>query len=153
MNIEKAEVKDLEEILSLQKLAYISEAEICNDYSIPPLVQTLESLREDYENKLILKAVINGKIVGSVRAYENEGTCHIGRLFVHPEYQNKGIGTQLIKCIEEKFKASKRFELFTSKKSVKNIYLYNKLGYKNFREEQDNEIAMVYMEKSNVTSW
>ena len=152
MNIEKAEVKDLEEILSLQKLAYISEAEIYNDYSIPPLVQTLESLREEYGNKLILKAVINGKIVGSVRAYEDEGTCYIGRLFVHPEYQNKGIGTQLMKCIEEKFKESKRFELFTGKKSIKNIYLYNKLGYKIVREERDNEITMVYMEKSSVTS-
>ena len=84
MNIEKAEIKDLEEILTLQKLAYISEAEICNDYSIPPLVQTLEGLIEDYKNQLILKAVIDGKIVGSVRAYENEGT--IGRL-VCPEYQ------------------------------------------------------------------
>ncbi|EGW40932.1 hypothetical protein DOT_1036 [Desulfosporosinus sp. OT] len=34
--IEKALVSDLEEILTLQKLAYISEAEICKDYCIPP---------------------------------------------------------------------------------------------------------------------
>lgn len=149
MNIEKAELKDLAEILSLQKLAYISEAEICNDYSIPPLVQTLESSKEDYKNQLILKAVIDGKIVGSVRAYENEGTSYIGRLFVHPEYQNRGIGTQLMKSIEDEFRESQRFELFTSKKSIKNIYLYSKLGYKIFREEQVNEITMVYMEKSN----
>jgi ribosomal protein S18 acetylase RimI-like enzyme len=149
VNIEKAELKDLAEILSLQKLAYISEAEICNDYSIPPLVQTLESLKEDYKNQLILKAVIDGKIVGSVRAYENEGTAYIGRLFVHPEYQNRGIGTQLMKSIEDEFRESQRFELFTSKKSIKNIYLYSKLGYKIFREEQVNEITMVYMEKSN----
>jgi hypothetical protein len=39
MMIEKAQFEDLAEILSLQKLAYQSEAAICNDYTIPPLVQ------------------------------------------------------------------------------------------------------------------
>ena len=53
-----------------------------------------------------------------------------------------------MKSIEDEFRESQRFELFTSK-SIKNIYLYSKLGYKIFREEQDNEITMVYMEKSN----
>jgi ribosomal protein RSM22 (predicted rRNA methylase) len=35
--IERATIKDAEEILDLQKLAYKSEAEIYNDYAIPPL--------------------------------------------------------------------------------------------------------------------
>ncbi len=41
MEIERAIISDAEEILSLQKLAYRSEAEIYNDFNIPPLVQTL----------------------------------------------------------------------------------------------------------------
>ncbi len=148
MIIEKAEIGDLEEILCLQKLAYISEAEVYNDYSIAPLIQTLESIKEDYANKLILRAILNGKIIGSVRAFEKAGTCYIGRLIVHPEHQNKGIGTQLMKCIEDEFKRNQRFELFTGKKSIKNIYLYNKLGYSIFREEQENEnTTLVYMDK------
>jgi hypothetical protein len=44
--IEEATVSDAEEILALQKLAYQSEAEIYNDFGIPPLVQTLEAWRK-----------------------------------------------------------------------------------------------------------
>lgn len=36
MVIEEAKVSDAEEIFALQKIAYISEAEIYNDYNIPP---------------------------------------------------------------------------------------------------------------------
>jgi hypothetical protein len=39
MKIEKANYEDLAEILDLQKLAYQSEAQILNDYSIQPLNQ------------------------------------------------------------------------------------------------------------------
>jgi len=38
MIIERAEAADMEEILSIQKMAYISEAEIYDDYSIPPKI-------------------------------------------------------------------------------------------------------------------
>ena len=55
MMIEGAMVSDIEEILSLQKLAYRSEAEIYNDFNIPPLVQTLEGIKNDFENQIFLK--------------------------------------------------------------------------------------------------
>lgn len=42
MIIERASLEDAKEILELQKLAYVSEAEIYNDYSIPPMMQTLD---------------------------------------------------------------------------------------------------------------
>jgi hypothetical protein len=50
MIIEKALLENAEEILELQKLAYLSEAETYNDYSIPPLTQTIDQIRADFEN-------------------------------------------------------------------------------------------------------
>lgn len=148
MIIENALISDLEEILALQKLAYLSEAEICNDFSIPPLLQTIEDIKSEYAYKTFLKAVDSGKIIGSVRANLQDGTCYIGKLIVHPDYQNRGIGTALMNSIENCFKGCKRYELFTGKKSVKNIYLYNKLGYRIFKEEKISEkLTFVYLEK------
>jgi hypothetical protein len=86
MIIEKATVSDAEEILALQKLAYRSETEIYNDFNIPPMVQTLESIQKDFKNQVFLKALIDGRIIGSVRAYSKEGICYIGRLVVHPDF-------------------------------------------------------------------
>lgn len=42
--ITAASPADAAAILALQKLAYQSEARLYNDFSIPPLLQTLEEL-------------------------------------------------------------------------------------------------------------
>ena len=148
--IDKALYEDLEEILALQKLAYRSEAEICNDFSIPPLTQTLEGIRKDYQNQTILKMVVDGKIIGSVRAYEKDGVCYIGKLIVHPDQQNKGFGKCLMNGIEESFSDCRKYSLFTGKTSVRNLYLYDKLGYTIVGEEFVNDnLTFVYLEKEN----
>ncbi|MGE5614336.1 MAG: GNAT family N-acetyltransferase [Bacillota bacterium] len=147
--IEKAVIDDAEEILKLQKLAYLSEAEIYNDYGIPPLRQTIEEITGEFAVNVFLKAVSDGKIIGSVRGFEKDGTCFIGRLFVHPDYRNKGIGACLMKSIEEAFGHCSRFELFTGHKSEKNLYLYRKIGYTDFKRENVSEnLQFVYLEKA-----
>ena len=57
------------------KSSLFKEAEAYNNYQIAPLLETIDEAKEDFEKKTILKAVLNGKIVGSVRGDENEGTC------------------------------------------------------------------------------
>lgn len=146
--IKRARVEDAKAILNLQKLAYLSEAEIYNNKSIPPLTQTLEEIRAEFDNQIFLKALIDERIVGSVRAYQTEGTCHIGRLVVHPKFQNRGIGSRLMNEIEGAFEKAKRLELFTGDNSERNLYLYHKLGYREFRRKnfQDN-FVLVFLEK------
>ncbi|HEY8499972.1 MAG TPA: GNAT family N-acetyltransferase [Clostridia bacterium] len=150
MRIECAAQEDLKALLDLQKLAYQSEAELCNDYTIPPLTQTYESICEDFSNMDILKAVDeNDNIIGSVRACEKEGVCHIGRLFVHPDYQNMGIGRLLMQEIEKRFSYCIKYALFTGKHSIKNLYFYQKMGYKIVGEEQLNDkVIIVNLEKT-----
>ncbi|MFX1446026.1 MAG: GNAT family N-acetyltransferase [Promethearchaeota archaeon] len=153
IKIEKAQRNELEEILNLQKVAYQSEAEIYNDFSIPPLHQTFEEIEIEFDSKIFLIAVKDDKIVGSVRAFRDKGICFIGKLIVHPEYQNQGIGTLLIEKIENVFSYVDRFELFTGFKSEKNLYLYQKLGYKIFKSEELNEnLKLQYLEKYNSKS-
>jgi hypothetical protein len=84
MLITQATAADAEETLALQKLAYQSEAAIYQDYTIPPLTQTLAEIQAEFRRHHFLKAVTAGRIQGSVRAHMEQGTCHIGRLIVHP---------------------------------------------------------------------
>ncbi|MFX3634786.1 MAG: GNAT family N-acetyltransferase [Candidatus Pristimantibacillus sp.] len=145
--IEKATVADASEILALQKIAYISEAEIYNDYSIEPLIQTLESIEQLFKNHMILKAVTDNKIIGSVRAHVDNNISFIGKLMVHPEYRGLGIGKDLMNEIE-KMSLTTRYELFTGNKSVNNIRLYEKIGYRIFKTKEINEsLSLVFMEK------
>ncbi|WP_141432727.1 GNAT family N-acetyltransferase [Bacillus sp. 03113] len=147
-NITKATVLDASEILSLQKLAYSSEAELYGNYDIEPLKQTVEDVEKAFETHLILKYVHNRKIVGSIRAYEKDGTCYIGKVMVHPDFQNRGIGKELVKEIEGFF-ADVRYELFTGSKSIKNISFYEKLGYQGYKtgKMDSEETIFLFMEK------
>jgi ech hydrogenase subunit C len=153
MHISSASVSDAPAILALQKLAFQSEAELYNDFMLSPLTQTLKQLEADFSDKVFLKAEIEGVIVGSVRAYVRGDTCHIGRLIVNPLYQNLGIGKKLLTCIERKFAefdGVKRFEVFTGQKSKRNLYFYQRLGYKAFKSAKVSEVReRVYMEKPN----
>jgi ribosomal protein S18 acetylase RimI-like enzyme len=150
MIITLAEKEDLGKILEIQKLAFRSQAEIYSDYSIPPLIQTLEEIEQDFLFQTYLKAAINKKIIGSVRGYEDHNTCYIGRLIVHPAFQNQGYGTKLMAKIESIFKNVERYEVFTGYKDEKNLYLYQKLGYKKFKIEKVHvNLFFEYLEKVN----
>ena len=146
--LERAASDDAAEILALQKLAYQSEAAIYDDYTIPPLTQMLEEIVEDLKRQTFLKATMEGRIVGSVRAYMQEGTCFVGRLVVDPKFQNQGIGTRLLREMEAVFGQTERFELFTGHRSERNLYLYQKLGYRPYRNSKATDaLTIVYLEK------
>ncbi len=146
--ITPATTSDLPEILTLQYIAYQSEAALFGTKDIPPLRQTLDEVVKEFEEGTILKLVINSNlIIGSIRAKESDGTVYIGKLMVHPDYQKHGYGTMLLNEIE-KYYPSKRYELFTSTRSTNNIRLYQKNGYKEFaRKAVDGELEFVFMEK------
>jgi len=151
--ITKAEIDDAEEILRIQRLAYQIEAKRYNNYDIVPLKQTLEEIENQFEDHIILKVVLDGKVIGTVRAYEKDGTCYVGRLAVHPDMQNRGIGTALMQEIEKSY-CPKRYELFVGSKSDNNLHLYKKLGY-NIYERNKYEcgnIEIFYMEKIKASN-
>ena len=148
MKIIKAKYEDLQSILKLQMMAYQSEAELLNNYDIPPLKQTISEIQKEFKDGIILKAVNDGsKIIGSVRAYKKDDTVYIGKLIVHPEHQKKGIGTALLHEIEIVC-PSERYELFTSDKSKNNLRLYEKLGYRSFKEQSiTQELRFIFLDK------
>lgn len=150
VKIGKAEKGDLQEILDLQYFSYQSEAKLFNSTDIPPLKQTLNEVISEYEQGIILKATSSSnEIIGSVRSYEKNDTVYIGKLMVKPSMQGNGIGTKLLNAIEKQYKG-KRYELFTSTKSIKNIDLYTRQGYKIFKEKKiTEELTFVYLQKNN----
>jgi len=153
MKISKAELKDLKAILALQYVAYQSEAIRYDDFSIPPLTQTLDQLVCEAKGSIVLKATKGDAIVGSVRGALHGTTCKIARIIVHPDFQGRGIGSHLLSEIENCFAGAKRFELFTGAESHDNIRLYNRHGYTEFKEEKlTNNIRLVFLQKNNQLS-
>ena len=148
MVLGRATALDAEEILALQKIVYQNEAEMYDDWTLTPLKQTLAEMRTDFESRVFIKAVVGGKIVGSIRGYmvesaDAEGrpihTGHITRLIVHPYYWQRGIGVRLVQEIEACFPRARRFETFMGQKSRHTMEPYQKLGYVPIRQEKVSE--------------
>ncbi len=153
VEIKHAEYNDLEEILNIQKKAFLSEAKIYNDYSFDALVQSFESIRADFNEYTFLKAVVNNEIVGSIKGKMVDTTCWIGRLIVKPEFQNQGIGKLLLTSIENEFSKAHGYQLFTGSKSLKNIKLYQSAGYTIIDQYPDKtkpDMILIEMKKENT---
>ncbi len=145
-----AEPTDCDEIIQLQRLAYEPEARLYNDWTIPPLTQTSESLQQEFPHLVILKVVNAGKIVGSVRARLLDGVCHIARLIVHPEFQKRGIGSELLRKIEQNFGQAQHYELFTGSRSESNIQFYLAHWYEiSHTKSVSDGLSLVYFNKVN----
>jgi ribosomal protein S18 acetylase RimI-like enzyme len=143
--------KDAVAILAVQKLAFLSEAAIYDDDNIPPLMETVADVQAAMAEETIIKAVLQEKVIGAVRGRlrRPDGSCYIGRLVVHPEVQKRGIGRVLMRSIEGHFANATRYELFTGSRSVANIRLYERLGYRVFCEKRlSDKVNLVGMEKA-----
>jgi len=147
MEVLQATIEDAEEILLLQRAAYRSEAELHDDFNIPPLRQTLDELKEDFNFKVILKIVSNGELLASGQAKLDSGSCHIGRMAVLPQHQGKGIGSMLLTALEGFFPKITRVELFTGENSGKNLAMYHRRGYKEFKISQLGKTKVIFLER------
>jgi ech hydrogenase subunit C len=168
----RADLSDAPEILALQKIAYQSEAELYGDDSLPALHQTLHELEDDFERTpdrvaaladshgtegnghheadqiVFLKAVVNGKIIGSARGFALGETAYLRRIIVHPYFRRRGIGRRLLKEIENAFPDAKRFEAKTGHQSKRNLYQLARGGYQVFRTEPFTpNISWAYLQK------
>jgi GNAT superfamily N-acetyltransferase len=83
------------ELLTLQRAAYVGEAQLYADVRLPALVQTLDELRSELVDAACLGARDGGRLVGSERSRDRDGVLHLGRLVVAPDRQGQGIGSRL----------------------------------------------------------
>lgn len=122
---------DVGEILTLQRAAYVTEAQLYDDCRLPPLTQTYQELEAELKQGFALKAVRGSRIVGAGRAHRDGAVWRIGRLTVAPDAQGQGIGTRLLTRLEQHAPDGiERFALFTGHLSTANLGLYQRLGYR-----------------------
>ncbi|MCW2939933.1 MAG: GCN5-related N-acetyltransferase [Actinomycetia bacterium] len=150
IRIERAEPGDAGELLTAQRAAYLAEAQLYGDPFIPPLVESLEQIRKVMStDAVVLKAMHGPRLVGAVRAQFSDHTCLIGRLVVVPDQQGLGIGTSLMRAVEQAITGrAESCVLFTGHLSAGNLRLYRRLGFtETHRERVAAHLTLVHMRK------
>lgn len=147
--IEPLTLDDAGELLTLQRAAYVTEAQLYGDPSLPPLVQTLPEIMAELAEHLGHKATRASRMIGAVRSRIDGDTLNIGRLTVAPDVQGMGLGTALLTAAEgDAGPGVTSAALFTGHLSAANLRLYERLGYvEERREEIDEGLTLVHLRK------
>ena len=152
VTISAAAEQDAEQIFRLQYLCFQSEAALYGNYRIDPLVQSLDSVRQEVAADCVYVARLGEEVVGSVRGRVTEdGSASIGKLCVHPRLQGHGIGARLLRAAESALaeeRGAKVFRLHTGHRSEGNLRLYRRVGYQAVGTSQGNDgVPMIVLEK------
>ncbi|MEM5637680.1 GNAT family N-acetyltransferase [Bacillus toyonensis] len=129
ISIEKATILDAEKLTEIMKRTFDEEAKrwLCGqddviDYNIqPPGYSSVEMMKYSIEELDSYKVIMDEKIIGELwlRSLVNRTEESIS-IFVEPFLQGKGIGSRIIKLIEEKFPNIRIWDLETSSRQVNN---------------------------------
>jgi GNAT superfamily N-acetyltransferase len=146
-------VEDAGELLTLQRAAYVTEAQAHDDPCLPPLLETLAEVRADLRSDAttVLGIRDHGRLVATVRVRHDPAdpsTAEIARLAVAPDRQGEGLGTRLLAAAEQHVPAETTvLALFTGEYSHGNLRLYERHGYTETHRSPAGTHQLVHMRK------
>lgn len=147
---ERATLADVDTLVAVQIRAFHDDARLYPGVEMggPPGYNSSEALIGDMAEMDYYKIVVDGRIVGGFSVHHVEGDHgHICRIYLDPDYHNRGLGTQAMQFIEDRYPA-RRWTLDTPLYATRNHHFYEKLGYHRAGEFlADEGITLIIYEK------
>ena len=124
---------DAGELFTVQRAAYVTEAQRYGTVRIPPMAETLAEVEKEIANPCVLVhgAWLGTRLVGSVRGRIAGSLMEVARFSVAPDLQGRGVGRALLTGIEAATPAEvETLWLVTGALSSGNIRFYQRAGYR-----------------------
>jgi ribosomal protein S18 acetylase RimI-like enzyme len=145
--IKKIDITNLklaEEVLNIQIPSYKVEAEIIDFYDIPPLKDTVYTLKQCGET--FFGYYLKEELCGVISIKVENGIIDIHRLMVHPKHFKKGIAESLLDFIENDNEGLETIIVSTGSKNTPAVTFYLKNGF-----SKTEEISIT--ERLSITSF
>lgn len=146
LSIERATPGDADALVQAQIAAFHHDAVMYPGIGVggPPGYDSVVEMVERIQQDECYKFVEDGQCAGGMVVFDmGQGHFHLGVIFIAPDWQNRGIGTQAIAFIEQAYPAS-RWTLDTPTWATRNRHFYEKLGYENVGEGNDGTPVIHY---------
>ncbi len=139
ISIKTTSVSEAEELSQIQKAAFKPLYEKFHDEGNPFLRGSEDILRRLNKSNRHFTILLDGKIVGGIfyRLYGKRGPIdeiaeneyYLARVYIHPDYQNKGIARKAILLCEKEFADAKFYYVNFPEVMEKNRRCYQSAGY------------------------
>ena len=151
IKIEELSFEDIKEINHIQKLAFKDSYE---KYKFCPAYEATEDQVVSFLEKARgYKIVLDEKIIGSIFICSiKDKHYELNTISINPEFQNAGIGNQVITQLEKMHPDVFVWTLSTPNADVRNCHFYEKLGYRQIGSEFINDNLTLAEYKKNVES-
>ena len=148
MKVEFRECKysDIDFILELKELGlkWYIEKIYSWDFNIQK-EKTIQELDRHINDMRII--VLNNQDIGITTFYEEDNIYVIGLIMIHPEYQNKGIATNIIKNYINVAQNKKKKIIIKTYKENPARRLYERLGFVKYNEDNTHVHLMINFDK------
>jgi tRNA (guanine37-N1)-methyltransferase len=133
LEIRLATRADAGELFTLTRACWLQELWANPGSVVPALEESLDDAVRGITEWTTFVALAGGRIIGSTRGrVTGDGTVwDVGRVMTAPDLEGRGIGRYLLRLIEDAAPAEvTSYELYTGARSVDNIRMYKKAGYR-----------------------
>ncbi len=121
-------------VVELQNASYKVEAELLGFHDLPPLKDTVTSLRQSEET--FYGYYLDDVLVGVISFVVTERVLDIHRLAVHPMFFRQGIAARLLTYVETLEGDMDRITVCTGSANLPATTLYQKHGYQKIRDRK-----------------
>lgn len=131
IRFERPTAADAPMLIEVQVRAFHDDVRIYPgvEFGGPPGYDSVEVMLRDMTTMLCYKIMHNERIIGGITIFDHgDGHFHLDRLFIDPDYHNKGVGTRAMQFIEMTHQG-RLWTLDTPTYATRNHHFYEKLGY------------------------
>ena len=150
--IRRTYVEEAQDILAVQKEAFREDLERYKDHKTNPANEPIEKLIYKINKNHHYTILIDDIIIGGAEVrLDSEDECYINRIFLSPEYQDSGFGSQIMIFLETEYPSVKKWTLSTPHLNYRNHHFYEKFGFKKVGEHcvTENLSLIDYLKECN----
>ncbi|WP_160669747.1 GNAT family N-acetyltransferase [Clostridium sp. C8-1-8] len=150
LTISKALTEDAETLTIISTTSFNDDSRTHLGKEIGPYGYNLAEWHLDRMEKCDYYKILNDNhIIGGIYVSKvSDSHYQLECIFIHPEYQNRKIGTQVIGMIEESYPSAEKWTLDTPSWNPRTNNFYTKLGYKKVGEEDLKFMTLSLYEKT-----
>lgn len=133
VKIEKAILEDVEKLTEIQTRTFDDDNKLkppgCSMEG-PPGYDSVDWNARWIAKTPYYKILFDGQIVGGIIVFDmGKGHYELGRMYVDPDFQNRGIGQWAVGLVFDDFPEAEKWTLGTPSWAIRNRHFYEKMGF------------------------